>query len=77
MIGGLNFGEGRHSGVADPVLDDPKQLLVGITLHALAGEISRARILPLSRFPLRMAIVRMTSAAFQAVLRTTVFYAGF
>lgn len=77
VIGGLNFAEGRHSGVADPVLDDPKQLLILIALHAIAGEISCARILPSSRLPLRTAIVRMTDAAFQAVICSTVFNAGF
>src|SRR5215471_13214176 len=43
-IRGFNFAEGSHSGETDSVLDDPKQLLVGKTLHLLAGEVGGAWI---------------------------------
>jgi hypothetical protein len=34
---GLDLTESRHSSEADSVPDDPKQLLIGIALHLLAG----------------------------------------
>src|SRR5215831_21125234 len=65
VIRGFNFAEGRHSGVADSVLDDPKQLLVGTALHLLAGEVGGAWIHPSPHRGWRTAIGTMT----QAILR--------
>ena len=77
MILGLNLTEGRHSGEADAVLDDLKQLLVGVALHLLAGEIGCTWVHPLAGRPLATAIVSMTYAAVQAVMCASVFNAGF
>jgi hypothetical protein len=41
VISCLNLAKARHPCESDPVLDDPIQLLIGITLHLLAGQIRR------------------------------------
>jgi hypothetical protein len=42
ILRGLNFAEARHHCESDAVVDDPKQLLIGIVLHSLASEIRGA-----------------------------------
>ena len=49
MIWGLDITESRHSGEADSILNNPKQLLVGVALHLFAREIGCARVHPLPR----------------------------
>lgn len=44
----LNFAEPRHPCEADAVVDDPKQLLIGVTLHSLTREIRCTWVHPLS-----------------------------
>ena len=60
VIRGLDVTKSRHSGEADSILDDPKQLLVGIALHLFACEIRCAWVHPLPRRALCQAIVGMT-----------------
>jgi hypothetical protein len=68
MIWSLDVTKSRHSGEADSILDDPKQLLVGVALHLLAREIGRARVHPLPRRALCPAILGMTYAAIESVV---------
>jgi len=68
MIWGLDVTESRHSGEADSILDDPKQLLVGVALNLLACEIGCAWVHPLPRRSLCPAIVGMAYAAIESVV---------
>src|SRR5215813_2655371 len=68
MIRGLDVTKSRHSGEADSILDDPKQLLVGVALHLLAGEIGCAWVHRLSRRSLCPAIVGMTYSTIDSVV---------
>ena len=68
MIWGLDVTESRHSGEADSILDNPKQLLVGVALHLLAREIGCAWVHPLPQRSLCAAIVGMTYAAIESVV---------
>src|SRR6516225_1723803 len=77
MIRSLDVTKSRHSAEADSILDDPKQLLVGVALNLLACEIGCAWVHPLPRRALCPAIIGMTYAAIQSVVRTSSFYACF
>src|SRR5215472_10080163 len=77
VIRSLHVTKSRHSGEADSILDDPKQLLVGVALHLLACEIGCAWIHPLPRRSLCPAIVGMTDAAIESVVRAASFNACF
>src|SRR6516225_6765860 len=63
VIRGLDVSKSRHSGEADSILDNPKQLLVRVALHLLACEIGRAWVHPLPRRSLCPAIVSVTYSA--------------
>src|SRR5262249_29223593 len=67
MVPTLDLAKGGHSGVADSVLDDPKQLLVGKALHLFAGEIGGAWIHPSAHRGWGTAIGTMTQAALRRV----------
>ena len=68
MVGCLNFAEARHACESDAVVDDPKQLLIGIALHSLTCEVGSTRIHPLSRWRLSSAVDTVANAAIQAVM---------
>ena len=76
MIRCLNLAEGWHPCESDAVVDDPKQLPIGIALHSLTGEICGTRVHPLSRWRLSPAVGAVAYAAIQAVMFTSSFNAG-
>jgi len=47
LVRRLNFTEARHPCELDPVLDDPKQLLIEIALYLLTSEMSSTRVHPM------------------------------
>src|SRR5262249_12174036 len=67
VIRRFDLPEGRHSGETDSVLDDPKQLLIGVALHLLRGEIRRAWIHPSADGHLGMTVGSMAHTAIVAV----------
>src|SRR5215469_3273108 len=77
VVPSLDLAKGRHSGEADPILDDPKQLLVGKALHLFTAEIGCAWIHPSAHRRRGTAIGTMTQAAFRAVECTAAGNAGF
>src|SRR5215469_9716127 len=72
VIVGFHLPEGWHASEADAVPDNPKQFLVGIALDALAGEVGYSGIHAFAERCLSTTVVRMTHAAIQTVMRTTV-----
>src|SRR5215469_7804172 len=77
MIWVLDVTESRNPAEANSILDDPKQLLVGVALYPLAGEIGCARVHPLPGWPLCKTIIGMTYPAIQPVVCTSSFNACF
>ena len=68
MIRSLDVTKSRHSAEADSILDDPKQLLVGVALNLLACEIGCAWVHPLPRRSLCPAIVGVTYTAIESIV---------
>src|ERR1700758_2470085 len=77
VIRGLNLAEGWHSGESDSVLDNPKQLLIGIGLNFLTREIRCPWVHPSSRCRLGMAVNSMAYVAIQAIMCSSDFAAGY
>ena len=73
MVGCLKLAERWHPGEADAVVDDPKQLLIGVALHSLTGEIRSAWVDPLPRWRSCPAIDAVAYAAIQTVMCTSCF----
>jgi len=73
----LHLAEGWHSCVSDSVLDNPKQLLIGIALNFLTREVRCAWVHPPSRWGLGAAVNSVACAAIQAVMCSSGFAAGF
>ena len=73
----LHLAEGWHSCVSDSVLDNPKQLLIGIALNFLTREVRCAGVHPPSRWGLGAAVNSVACAAIQAVMCSSAFAAGF
>ena len=71
MIGRLKLAEPRHFRESDAVVDDPKQLLIGVALHLPTGEIRIAWVHPLPRWRLAPAIDAVAYAAIQTVMCTS------
>jgi hypothetical protein len=69
----LNLAEARHPCESDAVVDDPKQLPIGIALHSLTGEICGTWVHPLSRWRLSPAVDPVAYAAIQAEMCTSCF----
>ena len=63
VIRAFDLAESWHSSETDSVLNDPKQLLVGIALNLLAGEVGCAGIHPSPGRVLPIAIVTVTKRA--------------
>ena len=76
MIRCLNLAEGWHPCESDAVVDDPKQLPIGIALHSLTGEICGTWVHPLSRWRLSPAVDPVAYAAIQAEMCTSCFDTG-
>ena len=76
MIGCLKLAEPLHPSESDAVADDPKQLLIGVALHLLTGEIRSAWVHPLRRWRLGPAIDAVAYAAIQTVMCTSCFSPG-
>jgi hypothetical protein len=73
----LHLAEGWHSCESDSVLDNPKQLLIGIALNLLAREVRCAWLHPSSWCRLGMAVNTMAYVAIQAIMCSSGFAAGF
>jgi hypothetical protein len=76
VIRGLDLTERWHSGKANSVLNDPKQLAVGVALHSLASEIGCAWIHPSTRYGVSMPISSMTEATIGVVICIPIANAG-
>jgi hypothetical protein len=76
MIRCLNLAEGWHPCESDAVVDDPKQLPIGIALHSVTGEICGTWVHPLSRWCLGPAVDPAADAAIQAEMCTSCFDAA-
>src|SRR5215470_2480550 len=77
VIGRFYLAVARHARESDAVVDDPKQLLVGVTLHSLAGEICSTRVHPASQWSLSPAVDTVACGALQAVMSTAAFNTAF
>src|SRR5580693_8872196 len=73
----LHLAVGWHSCESDSVLDNPKQLLIGIALNFVTREVRCAWVHPPSRWRLAMAVNCMAYGAIQAIMRSSDFAAGF
>jgi hypothetical protein len=72
----LKFAEARHPCESDSVVDNPKQLLIGIALNFLTCEVRCARVHPSSRCRLGMAVNSMAYVAIQPIMCRSGFAAG-
>src|ERR1700740_1991894 len=72
----LYLTEGWHSCESDAVLDDPKQLPIGVALHSPTGEICGAWVHPLPRWRFGQAVDPVAYAAIQAEMCTSGFNTG-
>jgi len=77
VIWHLKFAEARHPCESDSVVDDPKQLLIGIALNFLTREVRCTWVHPSSRRRLGMAVNSMAYVAIQAIMCSSGFAAGF
>src|SRR5215471_10352805 len=76
MIRCLKLAEPLHPSESDAVVDDPKQLLIGVALHLLTGEVRSAWVHPLPRWRLGPAIDTVAYAAIQTVMCTSCLSTG-
>ena len=72
----LKFAEAWHPCESDAVVDDPKQLPIGIALHLLTGKICCTWIHPLTRGRLGPAVDPVAYGAIQAEMCTSCFDTG-
>src|SRR5215469_528060 len=76
MIRCLELAEAGHPCETDTVVNDPKQLLIGVTLHSLTGKVRRTRVHPLSRWRVGAAVNAVAYSAIEAVASKSCLNAG-